>query len=380
MTTNGSPVNRPECETIIDEQYLWSLDKNELNIREEVRIFMDSEKEEESYVHFTISSMSKEFIDNESRIELIKQRRKFYLYNEEHLKDSGQYKKKNNKNTFEDIFKNNSLISYGSLRNNYLTELLQNGKFENSLEIIRMIGKGIYGKVFQVRDKLTSEMCAMKKIKINSSRRVKRYFKNFEKFRTINDSTNEKRLLKFNNVWLERKPHSENFFFFIRMELCDENLENFIKKFHNDTNFRKLESLTPSGYSFASDIFLEILEGVNYLHKQTPETTHRNLKPQNILFKQEINSIFVKIADITTFPNFDERFELIDDKEKVYIAPEVLNFKKYDTRADVYSLGVIMRELFLIDLNKYYNFVFVFFTTYFNSLIKFQKLYRFQKL
>jgi hypothetical protein len=91
MTTNDSPVNRPECYRIIAKKYLWSLDKNELNIREEVRIFMDSEKEEESYVHFTISSMSKEFIYNESRIEFRKQmNRECYKFYGEYLKDSGE--------------------------------------------------------------------------------------------------------------------------------------------------------------------------------------------------------------------------------------------------------------------------------------------------
>ncbi len=101
------------------------------------------------------------------------------------MKDSGQYL------TFEDIFKNSSLISYGFLGKNYLTEFLQNENFENSFDIIKMIGEGIYGKVFQVRDKSTSDMCAMKKIKIYLSNKVKKFFENFEKFRKINDSTGE---------------------------------------------------------------------------------------------------------------------------------------------------------------------------------------------
>jgi serine/threonine protein kinase len=35
-----------------------------------------------------------------------------------------------------------------------------------------------------------------------------------------------------------------------------------------------------------------------------------------------------------------------------YIAPEILKSKKYNTKADIYSLGVMMEEMFNIDVNK----------------------------
>ncbi len=36
-----------------------------------------------------------------------------------------------------------------------------------------------------------------------------------------------------------------------------------------------------------------------------------------------------------------------------YMAPEVENGRKYDTRADIYSLGVVLKELYFIDINRY---------------------------
>jgi serine/threonine protein kinase len=36
-----------------------------------------------------------------------------------------------------------------------------------------------------------------------------------------------------------------------------------------------------------------------------------------------------------------------------YAAPEVMGSRKYDTKADIYSLRVIIQEVFKFDINEY---------------------------
>jgi serine/threonine protein kinase len=38
-----------------------------------------------------------------------------------------------------------------------------------------------------------------------------------------------------------------------------------------------------------------------------------------------------------------------------YMAPEVIKSRKYDTKADIYSLGIIVEELFIFDTKSYAN-------------------------
>jgi serine/threonine protein kinase len=70
------------------------------------------------------------------------------------------------------------------------------------------------------------------------------------------------------------------------MELCDKTLDDVIKELRNNSILKSTESLTKIGYHIASQIFIQILESVNYLHKQNPPIIHRDLKPANILLKK----------------------------------------------------------------------------------------------
>jgi serine/threonine protein kinase len=162
--------------------------------------------------------------------------------------------------------------------------------------------------------------------------------------------------------WLEKEIFQRKLYLFLQMELCDENLDYFMKNFHNDSNFKIFDSLTLYGFLLATYIFIEILKGVNYLHKQNPQIIHKKLKPKNILLKREVNCFFIKISDID-FMNFQEfsSKEIIHSKhpDYKYIATELREFlqefsdseeyEKCDTKVDIYNLGIIMKEIFAVD-------------------------------
>ncbi len=112
--------------------------------------------------------------------------------------------------------------------------------------------------------------------------------------------------------------------------------------------------MTPIGYYIASELLVEILESVDYLHSQKPSIIHRDLKPKNILITQGLNDRFVKIADfgLATIHEFEEQSHTEGTGTLKYMAPEVVKYRKYDTKADIYSLGIIVQELFNFDINK----------------------------
>jgi calcium-dependent protein kinase len=139
------------------------------------------------------------------------------------------------------------------------------------------------------------------------------------------------------------------------MELCDKTLDDVIKELTNDSILKSTESLTRIGYYIASQIFIQILESVNHLHKQNPPLIHQGLKTANILLKKsEAKGFCVKIADFgyAAHHKFSKQSHSLDKGTNKYMAPEVIESKKYNTKADIYSLGVIFQNLFILDMNE----------------------------
>jgi len=61
-----------------------------------------------------------------------------------------------------------------------------------------------------------------------------------------------------------------------------------------------------------SELFIELLECVNYLHKLNPPLTHRDLKPENILISDGMNGRFVELCyfGLSTFHEFEDQSKL----------------------------------------------------------------------
>ncbi len=136
----------------------------------------------------------------------------------------------------------------------------------------------------------------------------------------------------------------------IQMELCYKTLRDIIKQLNTELNQKPFEIMTSMGYYIASQLLIETLESVDYLHKQKPPIIHRDLKPTNIMIAFKTDGRFVKLADfgLAKLQESEEQSHTCGVGTQKYMAPEVLTSGKYNTKADVYSLGVIIPELFNI--------------------------------
>lgn len=69
---------------------------------------------------------------------------------------------------------------------------------------------------------------------------------------------------------------------------------------------------------------------------------HRDIKPENIIFKGSGDTIDIGIVDLG-FATFESEYRSLFVRcgTPGYVAPEVLNDKEYNCKADVFSAGII---------------------------------------
>jgi serine/threonine protein kinase len=155
-------------------------------------------------------------------------------------------------------------------------------------------------------------------------------------------------VVQFKDCWIEN-----NVKLYIQMELCFDTLKGVLKQKQNEFERNEFELLNEIEYFISSELFIELLECVNYLHKQKPSIIHRDLKPSNILITDGKNRRFVKLGDLgLATDHFDGQTHSEAVGTTKFIAPEVFRGRDYDTKADIYSLGYIAQDLFAIDINE----------------------------
>jgi len=79
---------------------------------------------------------------------------------------------------------------------------------------------------------------------------------------------------------------------------------------------------------------------------QEQKIIHRDLKPSNILLASDGEDPIIKVADFG-YARFLESTQLAETAcgTPLYMAPEVFRNKKYDAKADLWSVGCILYEM-----------------------------------
>ena len=144
---------------------------------------------------------------------------------------------------------------------------------------------------------------------------------------------------------------------YIQMDLCFDSLKNCLKiKRQLFENFKKFH------FIISLDIFKQLVEGVEYLHRN--DIIHRDLKPDNVLISNEYGSRLIKLCDFGLSKHVTKNsrdsygsyaMSAVPHTEDVgdlgYQAPEVQT-GCYNHLIDIYSLALIGAEIFNFNKNS----------------------------
>ena len=252
----------------------------------------------------------------------------------------------NDKSKFEEFAENKSKISFN---NEILISQVKSDPYKDYTDI-KLLGAGSFATVKLVKNKITGLIRAMKIIKKKKIRALSMCSEESEYSSTSGtcrgttdiDILNEINVLKQidhpNVVKIFEVYHSEDAYYLIT-EYCEGG-----ELFNIISQKKKLTEIQ------CAYIMYQVLSAIKYCHKM--KIMHRDLKPENILIykhNKEKDFYDVKICDFGTSQVF-KKGEWQDQPcgSVYYVAPEVLD-RKYNSKCDLWSCGVIM---FMLLSNK----------------------------
>lgn len=192
-------------------------------------------------------------------------------------------------------------------------------------DILGEAGHGSMGNVYKARDRETGETVALKLLKpeIASDQAMMDRFKNELLYARKITHKNVCRVHEFNRI---------GGIAYTSMEFVEgESLRSVLNRF-GGLPLRK-----------ANHVALQICSGLAEAHAQG--IVHRDLKPENVMIDAQGN---VKIMDFGIARSMEAGTRLTGSiaGTPAYMAPEQVSGKQVDYRTDIYSLGLMLYEMF----------------------------------
>jgi NIMA (never in mitosis gene a)-related kinase len=196
----------------------------------------------------------------------------------------------------------------------------------NDFEILKDLGTGAFGSVFQVKRKSDELIYALKRVKVGKMNE-----------RDKQNSLNEVRVLAsmchpnvidYKEAFYDEESESLN----IVMEYADEG--DLAAKIKSNKSSKTLLSENEIW-----SIFIQIVSGLKSLHEK--KIMHRDMKCANIFIKKGE----VKLGDLNVSKVVKSKFLQTQTGTPYYASPEVWSEKPYDYKSDMWSLGCVLYEM-----------------------------------
>ncbi|KAL9337102.1 hypothetical protein Peur_071590 [Populus x canadensis] len=190
-------------------------------------------------------------------------------------------------------------------------------------EVLKVVGQGAFGKVYQVRKKGTPEIYAMKVMR--KDRIVEK--NHVEYMRGERDI-----LTKIDHPFIVQLKYSFQTKYRLYLVLDFINGGHLFFQLYNHGLFRE---------DLARIYAAEIASAVSHLHANG--IMHRDLKPENILLDSDGHAM---LTDFGLAKEFDENTRSNSMCGTVeYMAPEIVQGKGHDKAADWWSVGILLYEM-----------------------------------
>jgi serine/threonine protein kinase len=202
----------------------------------------------------------------------------------------------------------------------------------NNYEIIRELGRGGMGTVYLAYDKRLDRQVAIKMLNVDPSldeATTTEIIHRFQKEAKAIAKLNHPNIVSIYDIGEDKNKY------YMVIELLEgQSLSNIVEK---------KQKLSPE---IVISIGVQICGALSYAHKNG--IVHRDIKPANIMFSQEHHA---KLTDFGIAQLGNDKMNLTQAGSILgsilYIPPEqLMDSRKVDHRADIYSLGATLYQLF----------------------------------
>lgn len=222
-----------------------------------------------------------------------------------------------------------------------LTEYLEQDSWEN-VKYMKgaLIGQGSFGSVYLALHAVTGELMAVKQVELPSAAGTAQMDQK---------KTNMVEALK-HEIGLLRELKHKNIVQYLGSNSDESHLNIFLEYVPGGSVATMLINYGPLGESLIQNFVRQILTGLSYLHSR--DIIHRDIKGANILVD---NKGSVKISDFgiskrieqSTLGGSKKGAQRVSLQGSVFwMAPEVVRQTAYTRKADIWSLGCLIVEMF----------------------------------